>query len=61
MARRFRLSSGSQFFLGTLAVTTLVWILRGLTILAFIPGLVLWILLLCTVGAGVVASLQRMR
>ncbi|MGD1905439.1 MAG: hypothetical protein ACFB0C_05515 [Leptolyngbyaceae cyanobacterium] len=61
MARRFRLSASTQFFLGILAVTALVWILRGLGVFAFLPGLVLWILLLCTIGAGVIASLQRMR
>jgi hypothetical protein len=61
MARRLRLSPSTQFFLVLLAVTALVWILRGLAILAFLPGLVLWILLLCTIGAGVFASLQRMR
>lgn len=61
MARRFRLSPSTQLFLGILAVTILIWGLRGLTIFAFIPGLVLWILLLCTVGSGVIASLQRMR
>ncbi|NJN20466.1 MAG: hypothetical protein HC812_03710 [Leptolyngbya sp. RL_3_1] len=61
MARRFKPSISTQFFLGILALTTLVWILRGVAILTFLPGLVLWILLLCTIGAGIFASLQRMR
>jgi hypothetical protein len=61
MAQRRRLSPTVQIFLGFLAITALVWILRGLAVLAFLPGIVLWLLLLCTIGAGVVASLQRIR
>jgi len=56
-----RLSLPSQIFLALLGFTLLVWILRGLTILSFIPGIVLWLLLLLTIGAGVITSLQRMR
>ncbi|WP_008309173.1 hypothetical protein [Leptolyngbya sp. PCC 6406] len=56
-----RPSPASQVFLGFLAITVLVWTLRGLSLLAFLPGLVLWILLLCTVGSAVFTSLQRMR
>lgn len=56
-----KLSRPSQVFLGLLGVTLVVWILRGLTILSFIPGIVLWLLLLLTIGAGVITSLQRMR
>lgn len=56
-----RLSLPSQIFLALLGLTLLVWILRGLTILSFIPGIVLWLLLLLTIGAGVITSLQRMR
>jgi len=56
-----RLSLPSQIFLALLGFTLLVWILRGLTILSFIPGIVLWFLLLLTIGAGVITSLQRMR
>jgi hypothetical protein len=56
-----RLSLPSQIFLSLLGATLLVWVLRGLTILSFIPGIVLWLLLLLTIGAGVITSLQRMR
>jgi len=56
-----RLSLPSRIFLALLGLTLLVWILRGLTILSFIPGIVLWLLLLLTIGAGVITSLQRMR
>lgn len=54
-----QLSLPSQLFLGLLGFTLLVWILRGLTVLAFLPGIVLWLLLLVTIGAGVITSLQR--
>lgn len=60
MARR-KLSPTVQVFLGFLGVTALVWILRGLGILAFLPGILLWLLILLTVGSGVVATLQRIR
>jgi hypothetical protein len=56
-----RLSVPSQIFLGLLGLTLLVWILRGLTVLAFLPGVILWLLLLLTIGAGVITSLQRIR
>jgi hypothetical protein len=56
-----RLSLPSRIFLGLLLVTGAVWVLRGLTILSFVPGIVVWGLLLMTIGAGVVTSLQRIR
>ena len=56
-----RLSIPTQVFLGLLTLTLLVWILRGLTVLAFLPSIVLWILLLLTIGSGVFTSLQRIR
>ena len=56
-----RLSLPSQIFAGLLILTLLVWVLRGLAILSFIPGIILWILLLLTIGAGVITSLQRMQ
>jgi hypothetical protein len=56
-----QLSLPSQIFVGLLLVTLLIWILRGLTVLSFIPGIILWLLLLLTIGSGVITSLQRMR
>lgn len=56
-----RLSIPTKIFLGILALTLLVWILRGLTLLAFVPGIVLWLLLILTIGSGVLTSLQRIR
>jgi hypothetical protein len=59
--RRYPLSITTKLFLGTVALTLLVWILRGLTWLAFLPGLVLWVLILLCFGLGIISSLQRMQ
>lgn len=48
-------------FLLALGVTIAVWVLRGVGLLTFLPGMVIWILLLITVGAGVVDIVQRTR
>ncbi|MBD3883874.1 hypothetical protein IFO70_19110 [Phormidium tenue FACHB-886] len=45
-------------FLALLGATAVLWILRGLGILSFLPSGVLWVLILLTVGAGVVNALQ---
>ena len=44
------------FFLG---ITLAVWILRGFTLLAFLPGGVLWLLIFLTLGAAIIDFLQR--
>ncbi|NJL46019.1 MAG: hypothetical protein HC922_10520 [Leptolyngbyaceae cyanobacterium SM2_3_12] len=59
--RRYPLNPITQIFLGTLALTLVVWILRGLSLLAFMPGLVLWLLILVCFSLGIISSLQRMR
>jgi hypothetical protein len=59
--RRPRLSPLSRLFLGLLGLTALVWILRGLALLAFLPGIVIWVLLLACIGAGIATSLQKIR
>jgi len=51
----------TQLWLGAMAVTLVVWVLRGVALLAFMPGAVLWVLLLTSIGLGVVRSLQRVR
>ena len=45
-------------FLALLGVTAVMWILRGLGVLSFLPSGVLWVLIFLTVGAGVVSGLQ---
>jgi hypothetical protein len=39
-------------------LTVLVWLLRGLRVLTFIPGGVIWILILLSVSLAVVGGLQ---
>ncbi len=51
----------TQLFLLTLAVTFVVWALRGFGILTFLPGGVIWLLILLSVGTGVVNGLMGTR
>ena len=41
------------------AITTAVWLLRGFGILTFIPGGIIWLLLLLTIGVGLLSRLRR--
>lgn len=51
----------TQLFLVTLIVTVAVWVLRGLGILTFLPGGVIWFLILLSIGTGVVNGLMGTR
>ncbi|MBW4485246.1 MAG: hypothetical protein KME14_22150 [Tildeniella torsiva UHER 1998/13D] len=59
--RRYPLQPLTKLFLAALGLTALVWALRGLSLLAFLPGLVIWLLILLCFGLGIVSSLQRIR
>ncbi|MGB3613363.1 MAG: hypothetical protein WBA10_06160 [Elainellaceae cyanobacterium] len=48
-------------FLICLSLTLFVWVGRGLGLITFVPGGLLWILLLATVGAAVIDIIQRTR
>lgn len=41
-------------FLTILGVTIVYWILRGIGILTFLPGFVLWVLIFLSIGSGVI-------
>jgi hypothetical protein len=56
-----QLRPDTTVFLTILFITVLVWILRGLGLLTFLPGLVIWVLLLLTIGAGVFSGIQGTR
>lgn len=56
-----RLKPATTIFLTILFITVLVWVLRGLGILTFLPGIVIWVLLLLTIGAGVFNGIQGTR
>jgi len=51
----------TRLFLGMLTLTLVVWVLRGVALLAFLPGIVLWVLILLSFGLGIMSSLQRIR
>ncbi|MGB3308352.1 MAG: hypothetical protein WBG32_15420 [Nodosilinea sp.] len=59
--RRYPLQLLTKLFLAALGLTAIVWILRGLSVLAFLPGLVIWLLILICFGLGIISSLQRIR
>lgn len=59
--RRYPLQPFTKAFLITLGVTGLIWGLRGLSVLAFMPGLVLWVLILLCFSLGIISTLQRIR
>lgn len=51
----------TQIFLVVLGLTTIIWVLRGFTVLAFLPGIVLWLLILACFATGILTTLQKMR
>lgn len=55
----FQAPSSINLFFSVLAITLLVWVLRGLGLLSFIPGGVIWLLLFLSIGVGAIGSLQR--
>jgi Flp pilus assembly protein TadB len=57
--RRNRHIHASQLFFIFAGFTILVWVLRGLGILTFIPGGIIWILILLSAIAGIWSRLQR--
>jgi hypothetical protein len=49
---------GMVALLVVLLVTTLVWILRGLRVLGFMPGSVLWMLIILSIVTAVLSTLR---
>lgn len=48
----------TTIFLALLSVTAVLWIMRGFGILTFLPGGILWMLLVLTFGVGIICGLQ---
>ncbi|WP_413255546.1 hypothetical protein [Floridanema fluviatile] len=42
-----------------LGITLVVWVLRGLAILSFLPGGIIWVLILLCLIAGILSYLQE--
>ena len=55
----FRTPSFARIFAMILGITVIIWLLRGFGILTFIPGGVIWLLFLLSIGTGVISTLQR--
>lgn len=49
----------SYLFRISILAMIVIWLLRGFGILAFLPGMILWILLFASIGLGVLAQLSR--
>ncbi|MEM7062768.1 MAG: hypothetical protein AAF572_06360 [Cyanobacteria bacterium P01_B01_bin.77] len=61
MANRFRLRPITQLLLATLAMTAIVWILRGVGLLTFLPGIIIWLLILACFAIALFSSVQSTR
>ena len=48
-----------RLFLILLPTAIAIWLLRGLGILTFLPGGIIWILLLVAIAAGIFSRFQR--
>ncbi|MCY7321129.1 MAG: hypothetical protein LH660_04845 [Phormidesmis sp. CAN_BIN36] len=48
-------------FFGVIGLTALVWLLRGIGLVTFIPGFVLWTLILLTIVLAIVNGLIETR
>ncbi|NJR64360.1 MAG: hypothetical protein HC772_01940 [Leptolyngbyaceae cyanobacterium CRU_2_3] len=51
----------TTIFLTLLSITAVIWALRGFSLLTFLPGAILWLLILLTAGAGVICGLEWTR
>ncbi|MGB3402655.1 MAG: hypothetical protein WBA77_08185 [Microcoleaceae cyanobacterium] len=49
----------SYLFRLAILAMIVIWLLRGFGILAFLPGMILWILLFASIGFGVLAQFSR--
>lgn len=61
MANRFRLRPTTQLLLAMMAMTAIVWVLRGTGLLAFLPGIIIWLLLLTCFAIALFSSVQSTR
>ncbi|MCU0550041.1 MAG: hypothetical protein MUC48_11895 [Leptolyngbya sp. Prado105] len=54
-------NSRATVYVVVLAMTAIVWILRGIGLLAFLPGFVLWILIFLSIVLTIVNGLIEVR
>ncbi|NEO28083.1 MAG: hypothetical protein F6K03_14685 [Kamptonema sp. SIO4C4] len=51
----------TYLFFIVLGLTILVYLLRGLAVLSFLPGGVIWILILLSIGTGIFYLVEKSR
>ncbi|NEQ87611.1 MAG: hypothetical protein F6K26_48750 [Moorea sp. SIO2I5] len=51
----------AYFFGALLAITVMVYLLRGFGIITFLPGGILWLLILLSIGTGLFYGVQKTR
>ncbi|TAE08591.1 MAG: hypothetical protein EAZ90_29370 [Oscillatoriales cyanobacterium] len=56
---RFQFRLSTRIFWTVLGITLLVWILRGVGLLTFLPGGVIWILIFLSFVAGILSTVLR--
>ncbi|TAE65577.1 MAG: hypothetical protein EAZ25_21135 [Oscillatoriales cyanobacterium] len=56
---RLQLRLSTRIFWTVLGITLLVWILRGVGLLTFLPGGVIWILIFLSFVAGILSTVLR--
>ncbi|NEO86875.1 MAG: hypothetical protein F6J87_21845 [Spirulina sp. SIO3F2] len=54
-------SIATSLFWSSLAFTILIYLLRGFGLLTFLPGGVIWLLVLLSVGMGVFYGVEKTR
>lgn len=45
----------------TLAITVIIYLLRGFGILTFLPGGIIYLLILLSIGVGIIYGIQKTR
>jgi hypothetical protein len=61
MTMKRRIRPATTVFLTIFSITLVTWLLRGIGLLTFLPGGILWTLIFATVGAGVFSGIQGTR
>ncbi|MBD1906252.1 hypothetical protein NDI37_06230 [Funiculus sociatus GB2-A5] len=51
----------SAIFAGVLGLTVAVYVLRGFGILTFLPGGVIWMLILLSIATGILFGIEKTR
>jgi hypothetical protein len=61
MTKRLRIRPGTQILIALIAITLGIWILRGVGVLTFLPGMIIWLLMILCFVVLIVNSLRAAR